>query len=208
MSLVSLNDYKEFARISQSDVNEDEKLQRIADETEAEVKEFLNRDLETATYTEKYDGTGEDRITLKQFPITSVTSVKVYDGLDSLNAEVWDTWVQGTDYERFVYSNEDTALYVGGTVFPEGDQNIEIVYVAGYTATTSGATELPSGYNVPLDIVRACKQLFTLNFNEQEGRRTIGLESVGVGAEKSVTLDLNAHDKILKRIEKYRALNV
>lgn len=197
MSLVSLNDYKEFARISQSDVNEDEKLQRIVDETEAEVKEFLNRDLETATYTEKYDGTGEDKITLKQFPIASITSVKIYDGLDSLNAEVWDTWVQGSDYERFVYSDEDTALYVGGTVFPKGNQNIEIVYVAGYASTA-----------IPKDIGRACKQLFTLNFNEQEGRRTIGLESVGVGAEKSVAIDLNAHDKILKRIEKYKALNV
>lgn len=197
MSLVSLNDYKEFARISQSDVNEDEKLQRIADETEAEVKEFLNRDLETAAYTEKYDGTGTDKLVLKQYPITSITSVKVYDGLDSLNAEVWDTWVQGTDYERFVYSDEDTTLFVGGTTFPEGTQNIEVVYVAGYGATA-----------IPKDIERACKQLFTLNWNEQEGRRTIGLSAVGVGAEKTVSIDLEARDKILKRIEKYRALNV
>jgi len=197
MSLVSLNDYKEFARISQSDINEDDKLERIASETEAEIKESLNRDLETATYTEKYDGTGTDKLVLNQFPITSITSVKVYDGLDSNNAEVWDTWVQGTDYERFVYSEEDTALFVGGTTFPEGTQNIEVVYVAGYASTA-----------IPKDIERACKQLFTLNWNEQEGRRTIGLSSVGVGAEKTVAIDLEARDKILKRIEKYKALNV
>lgn len=197
MSLVSLNDYKEFARISQSDPNEDEKLQRIADETEAEIKEFLNRDLETATYTEKYDGNGESRLVLRQFPITSITTLEIYDGLDSNNAEVWDEQVQGTDYDRLVIDVDTISIYIDGTTFPSGTENIRITYVAGYASTA-----------IPKEIERACKQLFTLNFNEQEGRRTIGLSAVGVGSEKTVSIDLEAHDKILKRIEKYKAINV
>src|SRR3990167_3131869 len=135
MSLVSLNDYKEFARISQSDVNEDEKLQRIADEIEAEIKEFLNRDLATASYSEKYDGDGKTKLVLRQFPVTEITTLEVYDGLASDDSETWDTWVQGADYDRLVIDVDGVSIYIDGATFQKGTQNIRVTYVAGYAST-------------------------------------------------------------------------
>lgn len=182
MSLVSLNDYKEFARISLSDIGEDAKLQKIADETESEVKEYLNRDLELKDYVEVYDGNGSNEIILNQFPINEVSKIEFYE----------DEWIEGT-YTRLYIDN--SVIGIEGLVFTKGIQNIRISYNAGYE-------------EVPGDIIRACKQLFTLNFQQQEGRKDLGLASVGVGAEKSVNLDLDSRDKILKRIEKFKAINV
>lgn len=49
-----------------------ELLLRMADQM---VKDWLKRDVEQKTYTEYYDGTGSPNIVLRQYPVSSITSL-------------------------------------------------------------------------------------------------------------------------------------
>lgn len=193
MSLVLLSEYKEILDITGN--TEDEFVEQAKYEVEAKVKSFLNRDLDVLAYTEVYDGTGDNKLVLNQFPINSISKVEVYDGLDSLGSEVWDEYIQNDDYERLVI--DDSLIYLIGSMFPEGEQNIRITYNAGYST-------------IPYEVQQACKKLMLLYYGEVKKTKTIGKSSVSEGSTftKTTSYDLNAEERILKSIEKYRAWNV
>lgn len=193
MSLVLLSEYKEILDITGN--TEDEFVEQAKYEVESKVKNFLNRDLEVDTYTEVYDGTGEETLVLNQYPVTSISKVEVYQGLDSLGAEDWDEYTQNEDYERLVIA--DSKIYLIGSMFPEGDKNIRVTYNAGYDT-------------IPYEVQQACKKLMLLYYGEVKKTKTIGKSSVseGSGFTKTTTYDLEAESRILKSIEKYRAWNV
>jgi hypothetical protein len=195
MSLVLLSEYKEILDITGN--TEDEFVEQAQYEVESKVKSFLNRDLESASYVEIYDGTGESTLVLNQFPVNSVSKVEVYDGIDALGAEEWDEYSQNEDYERLVIPTAKDEIYLIGSMFPQGEQNIRITYNAGYDT-------------IPYEIQQACKKLMLLYYGEVKKTKTIGKSSVseGAGFTKTTTYDLTAEDRILKTIEKYRAWNV
>ena len=84
----------------------------------------------TTTYTEAHDGDGiSDTVILNHSPIASVTSISV-DGVALQSA---DYKVYTSGYIRLVStagSALDRATGSVGASFPEGQQNIEVVYVA------------------------------------------------------------------------------
>ncbi len=137
--------YKEILGIT--DNTEDEFVELAQYEIEAKVKNYLNRELEASDYTEYYDGLSTDVLVLNQFPINSVSKIEYYDGLDSNNDEVWNEYIQGTDYERLnIY---DGHISIDGTIFDWGSKNIKVTYNAGYTT-------------IPYEIQQACKKLMLL----------------------------------------------
>lgn len=195
MSLVLLSEYKEILDITGN--TEDEFVELAKYEVEAKVKSFLNRDLEVTSYVEVYDGTGESNLVLNQFPINSVSKVEVYDGLDSLGAEEWDEYIQNDDYERLVITTSKDEIYLIGSMFPQGEQNIRITYSAGYST-------------IPYEIQQACKKLMLLYYGEVKKTKSIGKSSISEGSTftKTTSYDLGAEDRILKSIERYRAWNI
>lgn len=199
MSLLTLEtDYKPYLKITSSE--NDIMLDGIANAVESRVKNFLGRDLEAADYTEYYSGDGDNVLSLKQFPVNSVASIKYYDGLDINNAEIWTALAQGTDYERLVIIDTHS-IFLDGAAFSEGIQNWEVVYNAGYESGTA-----------PAEIYLACKELFALYYNSSPLKmNTIGLQSfvanAGSGNENS-TIDLEAEQRILNKIHHLKSLNV
>lgn len=192
MSLVTVSDYKTFLKISTT--TEDTLITSFQSEIDGWVKSYLNRDIESATYTEYYDGDGSDLLTTNQFPITAITSISYYDGLDSDNAQIWTDYAINTDYERLVIYGDGEKIFMDGGTFYRGTQNIKVVYTAGFTT-------------VPAEIQKACKELMWLYYHSVRGEMNINKSSENRGGT-NITYDSNAVQKILKNLDKYRALNI
>lgn len=200
MSLVTLAKYKEYLKIGSADTSFDTQLTDIQSAVEKRVKEFLLRDLETATYTnEIYDGNCSNELILRQFPITSVTKIEYYEGLDSDSEEVWTTLAQGTDYERKIIPSDATRVILDTYSFVRGVQNYRVTYTAGYST-------------IPSDIQQACKELLKITWdNSPLSHNRLGFLSTsnnGGSATENLTLDGEIEMKILKKIERYKAINV
>lgn len=199
MSLVTLAKYKEYLKIGSSDTTRDAELTDMASAVEKRIKTFLNRDLETASYVEIYNGTDCGELPLRQTPITAITKVEEYEGLDSTNTEVWVTYALGTDYERLFIPTTAHAIMMYGRDFSYGMQNYRITYTAGYST-------------IPADIQLACKELLKVTWdNSPVNQGRLGFLSTsanGGSATENLSLDSEIEMKILKKIEHHRAFNV
>ena len=195
MSLVSNADYKIALAISGS--GEDTKLTQYSAEIDDCVKTYLGRDIETATYTDEiYDGSGTNYLITRQRPITAITTLQVYEGLDGDGVEDWETWTQNDEYQRLIIVKEAHALYMEPK-FPKGDQNLKVTYTAGYSAA-----------NIPDDIDYVCKQLMALKYMKFD-KKLLGKTSVSmnVGASHADTYEVSEQN-FLKQIEHYRDLRI
>lgn len=196
MSLVTLADYKSALKITSE--TEDAKITQYALEIEQRVKSYLGFDIEEAEYTYKYDGEGLNRLFPKHIPVTAITKLEVYEGLDVNNVEEWEEWTLGDEYERLLIEDNGYVIYMDGSVFPEGNNNIRLTYTAGYT-----------GLTLPQDILSACKKLMKLFYLEiDKGMLAITSTSISAGASSSDTLDSDAANKILKEIQHYRLARI
>ena len=86
--------------------------------------------------TEVLDGAGEDKIIVDTLPISTLTSIKT---------RISTTWTALTLTDFVIDSKAGLILYEVD-VFPEGFQNIELKYTAGYGAAIA---------NLPSDLVLA-----------------------------------------------------
>lgn len=195
MSLVTLAKYKEYLNIT--DANKDTQINDLASAVEKRVLDYLNRNLESATYqNELYNGNGYNWLILDNFPITAITSISVYDGYYN-NAEVWTTLVLGTNYERKLIEDEKVTL--DGYTFVKNTKNYKVTYTAGYTT-------------IPSSIQNACKELLKITWdNSPLNQNRLGFTTVSDsagGSSVALTIDPEIESKILKKIEGYRVANI
>jgi hypothetical protein len=142
MSLVTDANYKYYLGVSQSETITNN-ITPLISAAEKRVKEFLNRDLEWQVYTDElYDGSGCNRLILRQFPVICVTSIQEYGGIDSGNTEDWDTLVEHTNYNRLIIPTSAYEVILDGYNFLKSYQNYKVTYYAGYT---TGATLTANG---------------------------------------------------------------
>ena len=95
-----------------------------------------------SAYTQIYSGTGERSLTLKQWPVGTVTSVDRGYILDSTGAFSSVQSYGSADY--IVDADRGILRSIGWMSFDKGDHNFKVVFTAGYA----------SG-QVPSDILRA-----------------------------------------------------
>lgn len=195
MSLVSVSEYKVSLSIDPADQNADSLLTIYQSEIEGWVKNYIGRDLETATYTEYYDGNGTNELILNQYPVTSVTKIEFYDGVVN-ETEVWTEQVLHDQFNR-KYIRKTHTLILDGLTFPCDSQNIRITYVAGYTT-------------MPPDIQKACKELMYLYYSEMKKEQQLGVSTrtTGAGATSTITYDKQEVQKILRNLDLHRNLNI
>ncbi len=197
--IVTLANYKDFLKISADTY--DTILATLKAEIEDKVRARLNRDIFGQTYTDEYyDGDGTNTLVLKQFPITEVSKIEEYWGLDANNEETWTELTQGIYYQRLLIVDK-VKIVLDGYVFARGHQNYKITYTAGYDSTT-----------LPKEIQKICKELMKLYWNETAyGENTLGKsgDSNGrSGGSDNITYDLTAEEKILKRLDAYASVDL
>jgi hypothetical protein len=137
---------------------EDALLARLITNTSADIVNYLGRSVLTASFAEKRDGTGGDRIMAAGYPIAAVQSVYVNgvllpQSIDGVRAVGW-----GFDSRGFTY--------VGGR-WPMGRRNVWLNYTAGFATP-------------PSDIDQACLDWVSFRYREKD---RIGNASKSVAGE-------------------------
>lgn len=142
MALITVADLKTYLGITSA--SEDTFLALLVSGVDAAVKRYLNREIESATYTgEVYDGSGGMSLFLEEFPVTAISEVKVSDdffgGYDNTTGAFESAnlvWVRNTDYivRRLDESERNVGELISTRgVWPEGVANVRVTYTAGYT---------------------------------------------------------------------------
>jgi len=121
------------------DYSKDRQLERMINSASDIISKYCNRKFISDTYSEFYQGRGQQKLVLRYFPINKITSVKVASA--SLTAGVDYVTADSTYLEKGYLVKEDGWTIYGyetGLV-PEitaSVDNIEVVYSAGYTLST------------------------------------------------------------------------
>lgn len=182
--------------------DDDDILDIIGEAVEDRVATFLNRSLIEEEYEDELvDGSGTNKLVPKHFPVTAVTSIEVYDGLDNAGAEIWDSWAQNTDYDRLVIPTGGYCILLDGATFPKDYSNIKLNYTAGYTSDT-----------LPQEIYKAMFDLCYLYYHAIRAEKNLGklsdVQITGGGLNTTINYDRDAEIKILETIKAHRAVNV
>jgi hypothetical protein len=173
MSLISLADYKTKKGITGEE--DDVKNQLFLDQASAFIEKYCDRTFASTTYTdEEYDGTQTQTLILKQWPVTSVTSVQYRDDIYS------DSDFSTLD-SQYYFRDEDpgTIRRIDG-VFEEGIHNWRVTYVAGYAT-------------IPDDLQEACADIATFMENTVKAKgidsETLSQYSVNYSKDKKKIID-------------------
>lgn len=181
--LTTLGDVKAWLQTGQATFpdTDDALLTRLITAASQFIQKWLNRNIALADWYEVRDGTGGQRLTFSNFPVTAVMSLSI-DGLAIPPASSNGGFGAG-----YVFS--PTELVLRGYVFTARPQNVEIVYTAGYPV-------------IPPEIAQACTDLVCLRYRE---RTRIGEVSRAIGGSETVNYsqrDMSEHVKLL--LSQYR----
>ena len=180
--LVSRTDYKTWRNITGTAL--DTFIDQILGWVSSDIRQFCGRDLtngfESATRTEIYSGPDDAMIQLREWPITSITSVtQRYAGGST---QVLPSTTYRADTDTGLLSRIDvtrgrfasfTATYLGqagdflpSPRFEEGFGNFSIVYVGGYAT-------------IPGGLQKAACLLADMLFNGRGADQSLQSESLG-----------------------------
>ena len=181
--LTTLGEVKAWLQTGQAAFpdTDDALLTRLITAASQFIQKWLNRSIASADWYEVRDGTGGQRLTFGNFPVTAVLSLSI-DGLAIPPAPNDGGFGAG-----YVFSPTELALR--GYIFTRRPQNVAITYTAGYPI-------------IPPDIAQACIDLVCLRYRE---RTRIGEVSRATGGTETVTYsqrDMSEHVKLL--LSQYR----
>jgi hypothetical protein len=138
----------EFNNLLGLSISDSDALRSLINAASDYIAEHTNRCLLDTTYTsEKYDGNGEYKLFLNNFPINSITHLYEWNTVDNAAAI---TFYENTDY---LYNQKEGWIYLSQG-FTQGIQNYQVTYGAGYVKTAATGKIL-----LPFDIRNACAQL-------------------------------------------------
>lgn len=147
-----------------------------------EIQSFLNRVGIMSTYTERYDGKGSPWLWVKEWPITSITSI--HESID----QTFDatTLIPSTDYIFDLNLPRIRHKWRGWFTW---FQSIQVIYVGGWVT-------------VPLDVEQVCIELAAMKFQARGAlvlaSTALGDGSVSIMREPMLTRQMKA------RLEPYR----
>lgn len=158
VSFITLDEVKDALNIT--DTNSDSILGSLISAQSAAIQSATNRKLIKTTYTDYFNGDHDlKQLCLQEFPVSSITTVhddtdRDYDAGSLISSE---------DY----VVEADTGILRFDTLLTRGQQNIKVVYVAGYDP-------------VPDDLKLACTYLVAAEYkalrmqvNTREGMQVL-----------------------------------
>jgi uncharacterized phiE125 gp8 family phage protein len=154
-SLITLDFFKTMMGITSS--SNDTVYENLINAAADWLDEYLGRSLIYSSYSnEVYNGSGNNILNLKNWPIVSVTSIQYRSGFGS--DAVW-TSLQGNEYQ--IDYNEGQIVVPGK--FYRREINYRVTYTAGYsddpTDQATGASAIPS--SIKLALAELVQNMFT-----------------------------------------------
>jgi hypothetical protein len=170
-----------------SGTDDDTYLEQLIDRVSEIIESYCDREFNSESREEIFDGTGENDYQVDEYPISSIT--KLERRTSTLNEDDWDTI--DSEYYHF-YPNQGSVHYVQG--FVKGIRNYQITYVAGYA-------------DIPDDLEQAAIDLVAYYFNKRKSKNvkseSIGDYSITYEKTENVIDDLSL-DIILDKYKKIR----
>lgn len=182
--LTTLNDVKAWLNTGQSAFpdTDDALLTRLITAASRFIQVWLNRQIARGDWLEVRDGSGGQRLSFANFPVTAVLSLSI-DGLVIPPAPADGGFGAG-------YVFTPTELGLRGYVFTRRAQNVILTYTAGYATT-------------PPDIAQACIELVGQRYQE---RTRIGEISGSVSGTETVSYSqLDMSNDVKSLLSQYRA---
>jgi hypothetical protein len=188
MSLCGSSDVKDFLGISSSDVSDDTFITGLCARVSDSIAAALGRTLETGSshITEVRDGDGTGVIHTRQWPVNSISEIRVRDTIGS-DFSTGDT-VGSSDYEYDPLTGR-IVLTSGGT-FGDFMRSAKIVYSAGYSS---------SGFALPGEIKQAA--VYLVSFLYLDSRREGGEARLGLGSKS--LMDGGTIQSIIRELPPY-----
>ncbi|MEI6730057.1 MAG: head-tail connector protein [Pseudomonadota bacterium] len=144
--LAILQDVKDWVGATNS--TDDALLARLITAASTLVQNYINRDIYSKTYTEKYSGSGvglgATRLVPQNYPITAVSSLVI----DTQSIPVAANAISSG------YQFDDISVMLNGYYFTKGLNNIIITYTAGFAV-------------IPFDIAQAVIELVGYKYRER-----------------------------------------
>lgn len=122
------------------------------------IEKICHHVLVSADYTEYYDGSDSMYLRLRQYPVSTFTSLKAWDYQAQKTIQ---DYTNNTDYEVYL----DSGIICKSGYFSTGIKNYQVIYTAGYTT-------------IPSDLKQACKNLCQY-LDNSASRSGIKSESIG-----------------------------
>jgi hypothetical protein len=193
MSLVNVTDIK--TKLEWNGTDHDDYFTSILPSLDSLVDNAIGRPIQYDTHTEYYSGDGSRRLSLRQGPIDSVTSLSLVT-YGSSGAESLDEYTENVDYYVFGVRTEQWTLpgWLEASIeFVKGRRNYKVVYDAGYNDTTG----------IPQDLKDAALYAATWMFNKSKDAATL-TRDVGDGGE-SFRTEEEFLDDLRRQLSKYRS---
>lgn len=166
-AIVQLDVLKEALQLTGT--THDERLNGYINRATDIIESYIGFRPYLTTYTnEVYSGVGSRELTLRHWPVTTLTSLSNATG-DFSNPN-WEA-IDSSDYSLKTNANDRGIVYLGG--FYQGVNNYRATYTAGYTT-------------IPHDLQEAAIEMVSYLFNRR--RVTPGLRSESLG-KYSYSLD-------------------
>jgi hypothetical protein len=157
-SLVTLDDTKKWLDIPLASTDLNDRAELFINSASEIIERYLDRKLARKTYTERYDGLRANKIFLKNTPASKPTSIAFASDWDF--SEPLDT----ADYTV----QEESLIVFKNAITPRGNQNIQVIYTAGYVTPLSS---VQTGSALPSDIKMACLMLISWLWQVDRDRR-------------------------------------
>lgn len=188
--LTTLAKVKEYLELDSSDTTYDTLLSHLITAASDFIQSYCNRWFNEKSYSkEEYDGTGDSRLNLKQYPVSSSSSFTLEKNQAVDNSDNWTTY-DGKDY-WIHYDEGIVELYAD--IFTKAPRKYRVSYTAGYSS-------------VPVDLEWACWKIVSAIFNK---RKAEGISQESLGDYSVHFMDIIQEDKTLKEVlNRYRNINL
>ncbi len=171
------------ALLNEDSADYDDDLKALALAVTDWVQTYCDRTLESVERTEYYTGNGSNKLWLREWPVTAISSVAIWDGDDSYDTESSDYYEEFED--RYIHypklgqeGNATWPNWYAGT-----ENNIKVVYTSGYDCSNWVDAAYPDPgagktFDAPRDLEYAVAQLVVLAFNGwRKSQGLLGLSS-------------------------------
>lgn len=179
-NLTTLNAVKRWLNLQDSS-DSDQLLSDMLAGASAAVRQYLSRDVLSASFDWTTDGTGSDRMMTREFPVLSVSLLEVDFSPVPVSVRGSPGYVAGPDKISLI-----------GYKFTKGHMNVHVVYTAGWDT-------------VPKDIEWATIELIAGRFKEQD---RIGMISKTLAGETVAYSQKDMTDSVKSKLNPYRRVSV
>ncbi|MFC2076629.1 hypothetical protein ACFLT7_06055 [candidate division KSB1 bacterium] len=170
MTLCDSSDVKDFLGISSTDSSEDTFITSLCSRVSDTIATALDRTLEASSsyITEVRDGDGTEVFYTREWPINSISEIRVRDSIQS-DFSTGDV-VSSSNYEYDPLKGR--IILTAGDAFRDIKRSTRIVYSAGYSS---------SGFSLPGEIKQSA--VYLTSFLYLDSRREGGEARLGLGAK-------------------------